>query len=36
MRALFPEPRWTWGKPPYPKTTHPAGLGELAVVLERR
>ena len=35
MRALFPEPRWKWEKPPYPRTTHPAGLAELAVVLER-
>jgi hypothetical protein len=36
MRALFPEPRWRWPKPPYPRTTHPRGLVELAVVLERR
>lgn len=36
MRALFPEPRWAWPKPPYPRTTHPRGLAELAVVLERR
>jgi len=36
MRALFPEPRWAWPKPPYPRTTHPEGLAELAVVLERR
>jgi SAM-dependent methyltransferase len=36
MRALFPEPRWAWAKPPYPRTTHPAGLAEIAVVLERR
>jgi SAM-dependent methyltransferase len=34
MRALFPEPRWSWPKPPYPRTTHPRGLEELAVVLE--
>lgn len=34
MRALFPEPRWAWPKPPYPRTTHPRGLAELAVVLE--
>jgi methyl halide transferase len=34
MRALFPEPRWRWPKPPYPRTTHPHGLNELAVVLE--
>jgi len=36
MRALFAEPRWEWGKPPYPRTEHPAGLAELAVVLGRR
>jgi SAM-dependent methyltransferase len=36
MRALFPEPRWAWPKPPYPRTTHPRGLAELAVVLDRR
>jgi SAM-dependent methyltransferase len=36
MRALFPEPLWAWPPPPYPRTTHPAGLEELAVVLERR
>lgn len=35
MRALFAEPAWTWPKPPYARTTHPAGLAELAVVLER-
>lgn len=33
MRALFPEPRWSWPKPPYPRTTHPRGLAELAVIL---
>lgn len=36
MRALFPQSRWTWPKPPYPRTTHPRGLAELAVVLGRR
>jgi len=35
MRALFPESRWSWPKPPYPRTTHPRGLAELVVVLER-
>lgn len=35
MRALFPEPLWSWPKPPYPRTSHPRGLAELAVVLER-
>ena len=36
MRALLPAPRWAWPKPPYPRTTHPLGLAELAVVLDRR
>jgi methyl halide transferase len=36
MRALFPASLWAWPKPPYPRTTHPAGLAELAVVLVRR
>ena len=36
MRALFPEPLWAWPKPPYPRTTHPRGLAELAVVLDHR
>jgi SAM-dependent methyltransferase len=36
MRALFPAPRWKWPKPSYPRTAHPRGLAELAVVLERR
>jgi SAM-dependent methyltransferase len=36
MRALIPEPRWGWPKPPYPCTTHPAGIAELAVLLVRR
>lgn len=36
MRALFPEPRWAWPKPPYARVAHPAGWFELAVVLERR
>jgi SAM-dependent methyltransferase len=36
MRALLPEPRWAWPKPPYPRTSHPHGLTELAVVLEHR
>ena len=35
MRALFPAARWGWPKPPYPRTTHPRGLAELAVILER-
>ncbi len=34
MRALLPAPRWHWPKPPYPRTMHPRGLAELAVVLE--
>jgi len=36
MRALLPEPHWSWPKPPYPRTAHPRGLEELAVILERR
>ena len=36
MRALFPANRWSWPKPPYPRTTHPRGLAELAVILVRR
>ncbi|MFM9968573.1 MAG: methyltransferase domain-containing protein [Burkholderiales bacterium] len=38
MRALFPEPRWHWPKPPYDRVDHPfiGGMFELAVVLERR
>lgn len=35
MRALFPAPRWTWPKPPYPRTSHPRGLAELATILGR-
>ena len=35
MRALFPDARWGWPKPPYARTTHPAGIAELAVMLER-
>jgi SAM-dependent methyltransferase len=35
MRSLFPESRWKWPKPPFARTTHPAGLAELAVVLGR-
>jgi len=35
MRALFCVPRWQWPKPPYARTSHPAGFSELAVVLER-
>jgi methyl halide transferase len=36
MRALFPESRWAWPKPPYERVPHPAGWAELAVVLVRR
>jgi methyl halide transferase len=36
MRALFPEPRWAWPKPPYPRSPHPRGIVELAVILQRR
>jgi SAM-dependent methyltransferase len=36
MRALLPDPLWSWPKPPYPRTSHPRGLAELAVILGRR
>ena len=36
MRALFPQSRWNWPRPPYPRTMHPRGMAELAVVLEHR
>jgi hypothetical protein len=36
MRALFPEARWGWPKPPYARTSLPRGMAELVVVLERR
>ncbi len=36
MRALLPSARWSWPPPPYPRTTHPRGLAELAVVLGRK
>lgn len=36
MRALFPEPRWAWEKPPYPRVAHVLGIAELAVVLVRK
>ena len=35
MRALLPAPKWAWTPPPYPRTSHPRGLAELAVVLQR-
>lgn len=35
MRALFPDSRWGWRKPPFPRVAHPGGHYELAVVLER-
>ncbi len=36
MRALFPDLRWKWPRPPYARTSHPHGLAELAVILEHR
>lgn len=36
MRALFPDPRWKWPRPPYARTSHPHGLTELAVILKHR
>lgn len=35
MRALFPAERWAWPPPPYPRTSHPRGMAELAVTLCR-
>jgi hypothetical protein len=37
MRALFPEQRWHWPKPPYARVDHPhiAKMFELAVILRR-
>ena len=35
MRALLPDSRWEWPKPPYPRVAHPRGFAELAVVLGR-
>lgn len=35
VRALLPEPVWTWPKPPYPQVAHPVGGHELAVQLRR-
>jgi methyl halide transferase len=36
VRALFPDRLWRWPKPPYQAVTHPMGLFELAIVLQRR
>ena len=36
MRALFPEPRWSWPPPPYERVPHPENWFELAVVLAPR
>jgi len=36
MRALFPETKWTWPSPPYPRVAHPTGWTELAIVLDRK
>ena len=35
VRALFPSGPWQWPPPPYPAQPHPAGFGELRVVLHR-
>jgi SAM-dependent methyltransferase len=35
VRALFPEPLWSWPKPPYAAVPHPQGWAELAVPLRR-
>jgi SAM-dependent methyltransferase len=31
MRALFPEAKWTWLRPPYPRVPHSGNWAELAV-----
>ncbi len=37
MRALFPEARWEWPAPPYPRLGEPSALfQELAVILVRK
>lgn len=36
MRALLPDSRWAWPKPPFDRVQHPAGWHELAVALDRR
>jgi len=36
MRALFPQSRWGWPKPPYARVPHPSGFAELALVLEHK
>lgn len=36
MRALLDADLWQWPKPPYPRVVQPSGVGELAVVLQRR
>lgn len=37
MRALFPEPAWSWPKPPYDRVEHPRipDFYELALILRR-
>lgn len=35
-RALLPESRWQWPRPPYGRVPHPGGMHELAAVLVRR
>lgn len=36
MRALLPDARWAWPKPPYSRVPHPSDAFELGVVLIRR
>lgn len=36
VRAVLPERRWEWPRPPYDLVPHPMGAAELAVVLVRR
>jgi len=36
MRALFPEAKWIWPAPPYPRVPHSSSWAELGVVLAHR
>jgi SAM-dependent methyltransferase len=36
VRALFPDGRWHWPAPPYPRTDHPRGWHELGLAVVRR
>jgi methyl halide transferase len=36
VRALFPESKWQWPSPPYPRVPHSSTWAELAMVLARK